>query len=257
MKIISKVKLAFIKLVFRIRSRSVVLCLHSIGDSGLNRQTFEQLIDLFVDLGYKFPDPSNIATMPSSKNVIFTFDDGYSDNIDIYESVLRKYNIKPVVFVVTDFIQGRISIDETKRFGLKPLVNITTEQILQYKDRVLFAYHTKSHDNLFEVQLEEYRASFSRDISKFRKLIGDSSPLLFAYPFGYLPKDRADFESILSNEGVNFAFTTRWGTVNTTKRFYINRVVVGDRDSVLKIVLKVSGVLDLYSRIKWRGAMYD
>ncbi|MEZ9584190.1 polysaccharide deacetylase family protein [Vibrio cyclitrophicus] len=239
----------------RFFGRNVVLCFHSIGSSGLSRERFCSLINALVEIGYSFPSPELVNEIKGRKNAIISFDDGYYDNLEITHSYLSKIDIKPIIFVVTELLND--NIDNNEIVGLKNIRHFTFEDAKRYKDIVHFAYHTSNHDDLSYLDMDEKSIEkFIQGHNDYLELASSESHL-FAYPFGYLPKNKTKFESLLESLSYKAAFTTKWGRLNSNENFYINRVVIGDNDSQLKAILKISGIFDWYARIKWRGSKYE
>ncbi|MBY5978953.1 polysaccharide deacetylase family protein [Ferrimonas balearica] len=245
------------ELALKLKKRSCVLCFHSIGDKGYDAERFKALILKLKALGYRFPDPALIASGQAGQGdgeVYITFDDGYADNLDVIEQFLKPQGIKPIVFVVTGLLDGEI--EDNAQAGLKAIPHFSYEACRAFRDDALFAYHTHRHDDLYQTSKAEIEPSLKHGFQRFRKELDFGQPIYFAYPFGYLPTEQAAFTELLTDLGVSHAFTTRWGKINPENPYFINRVVIGDNDSVARSLLKISGVLDGYARRKWSGERY-
>ena len=247
----------FSELLFKLKKRSCVLCFHSIGDKGFDAERFKTLILKLKALGYSFPDPALIATDQAGLNdgeIYITFDDGYADNLDIVENFLKPQGIKPIVFVVTGLLDGEI--ENRTLAGLKKIPCFSFEDCKAFKDDVIFSYHTHGHDDLYKIAVSDIEPSLIYGLKRFREELDFGQPLYFAYPFGYLPTEQAVFTGLMASLGVTHAFTTRWGKFNPGMSYFINRVVIGDNDSIARSLLKISGILDGYAKYKWSGEKY-
>src|SRR5262249_27992917 len=96
--------------------RVLVLCYHAIGDFGddpvlapysVSRDLFARHLDSLRKRDYNFISPDELAALlregvPVPKRaVLLTFDDGYSELLDIAREELAERGIKAVVFAVT------------------------------------------------------------------------------------------------------------------------------------------------------------
>ncbi|MDA5565377.1 polysaccharide deacetylase family protein [Cobetia sp. MMG027] len=239
-----------IKSYVRLFGRNVVLCFHSVSDKGLSKNSFIKLIELLEEVGYRFPDPNKSLFSENGKSAIITFDDGYRDNLEITNSFLCKKNIKPIIFVITKFLEG--SIKDNAKYGIKNINHMTIEEAEASKKIVHFGFHTHSHDDIAKQDVENIYTSFSNGMGGYEKLLNKNQARYFAYPFGHLPKEQQEFNKLLEEFKFDRAFTTRWGAINKSK-YRVNRVVIGDNDSPTKALLKISGLLDAYALIKWRS----
>ena len=105
------------------------------------------------------------------KPVILTFDDGYDDNYTQLFPLLKKYNIRATVFVVTNFV-GQPHY-------------LTQEQILEMAQSGLveFQSHTVYHPNLDEVSPDIQRIQLSQSKAWLARLL-HRIPTVLCYPAG-------------------------------------------------------------------------
>uniref|UniRef100_A0A7C4TJ10 Polysaccharide deacetylase family protein n=1 Tax=candidate division WWE3 bacterium TaxID=2053526 RepID=A0A7C4TJ10_UNCKA len=91
--------------------RVVVLCYHSISNDkslfSIDLQNFKKQIEILKKAGFEFITAKQLEgflyenkDLPS-KSVLITFDDGYSDMIDV-KNFLVEEGIKPILFVLSD-----------------------------------------------------------------------------------------------------------------------------------------------------------
>ena len=82
-----------------------------------------------------------------TKPILLTFDDAYADLVDNAFSVLKLYEFKATVFVVTKHIGKSSTWD--KSFGYPELPLMTREQILYWAhEGIEFGAHTLTHPDL-------------------------------------------------------------------------------------------------------------
>lgn len=139
---------------------------------------------------------------------------------------------------------------------MKAIPHFSFEACRAYRDDAVFAYHTHRHSDLYQISKAEIEPSLVHGFKRFLEELDFGQPIYFAYPFGFLPKESAAFTELLADLGVSHAFTTQWGKFNPENPYFINRVVIGDNDSITRSLLKVSGLLDGYARHKWSGERY-
>jgi peptidoglycan/xylan/chitin deacetylase (PgdA/CDA1 family) len=113
-----------------------VLNYHSISDVpigisilSVTTGNFDKQMKYLLDNGYT---PIHLNENPShySKPVVITFDDGYADNYFSAYPILKKYNIKATIFIITGTV-------DTPGY-------LTTEQI-KSMELISFQSHTVSH----------------------------------------------------------------------------------------------------------------
>ena len=61
------------------------------------------------------------GTMQARKPLLITFDDGYMDNYTDAFPILKKYSVPAIIFLATDFVDGKMWIWQVKRENITPL----------------------------------------------------------------------------------------------------------------------------------------
>ena len=229
-----------------------ILCLHSISEQGMDPSKFKNLVETLELIGFEFCLPSEIDG--KGNKIAITFDDGYKDNYTVASQYLESKKIKAAIFIVTDFVLDMI--EDKSKFGLKNLPSLDKadiEDLLNIGWEL--GFHTKSHINLYENSWDNIVSDFEEGHEEFVRLTGLSNNLIFAYPYGNLPINRAGFSDLLNEHNYAKSYTTRWGS-DFSKSNYIDRVVIGDKDNLYWSLLKISGFVDVYGRVKWRGERF-
>jgi len=111
-----------------------------------------------------------------------TFDDGYADNYSFAAPVLRKYDIRPVIFLAVGYI-GTPELLPRYRDGEKDRF-LNWDEVAELSSQgVVFGSHGLTHPRLTRISEEVAR----NEIGNSRKIIGeklDREVRFFCYPFG-------------------------------------------------------------------------
>lgn len=131
----------------------------------------EQLIYL-TENGYTpifFEDLKNISEI--EKPVLLTFDDGYKDNYTELFPLLKKYNVKATVFLITYWIGGEVYLntDEIAEMSASGLVS--------------FQSHSASHPDMSQISRDEQSAQMWSSKVTITRITG-KEPFVFCYPSG-------------------------------------------------------------------------
>jgi len=184
-------------------SRVPVLVYHNIGymngSFNVTPEVFESQIKELVKNGCYFTEPSEIdlffhnkKDLPE-KSIMITFDDGYRGVLQYALPVLKKYNIKATLFLITGYL-GNTSflnwdhVDELIDSGLFTLGS-HTHNLHYYEKFISFPVNTPA---LLRFKLKgETKSLYSKriieDLEKSKKLIETrykKEVICFAYPFG-------------------------------------------------------------------------
>ena len=172
---------------FRIPKRGIlVLLYHRVSDSptgtsldkfSISLKTFERQVYTLRKKGFLCAHPGNLDDIIigrlylKNRYVMFTFDDGYKDNLEAAR-ILRKYGYRGIFFISTAYIGSKLGgVDVLDEDGLKELCRM--EMFLGSHSH----YHkklTKLNDKDIYVQVKK-----SLEILSDYQVIKD-----FAYPFG-------------------------------------------------------------------------
>jgi len=163
---------------------------------------FESQMNYLVTHGYQTPDATTLvnffqsgAAIPA-KSVLISFDDGYDDFYTTAFPILKKYNLKSILFMPTGLVgnPGYLTWDQI--------------QEMQSSGLVLFANHSWSHKpmNAKDSEVEMEITTADRELSER----GLNNPKIFAYPYGSVGQYA---QKLLGRLGYSVAFTTHSGTV--------------------------------------------
>ena len=145
------------------------------------------------------------------KSIVLTFDDGYEDNYTDMFPILKKYNFKATIFVITS------SIDKDPN-------NMTSKQLLEMeKYGVDIESHTVNHENLKAISKDKQLETLVKSKKDLEKILNKQINF-FAYPFGGYNK--TSIESV-REAGYKMALSTdgRWCSKNNGI-FSLHRVYI-------------------------------
>ncbi|WP_432662259.1 polysaccharide deacetylase family protein [Wukongibacter baidiensis] len=166
-------------------------------------------------------------------SILITFDDGYKSNYTYAYPILKKYNFKASIFLITSLME-----DKTTTFNPNALQYLSWSEMKEMEKVFEYASHThdlhKLKDNKKSFVVVQPKEIVYDDLKKSKELLNTTS---LAYPYGQY--NRETFR-ILESLGIKMAFTTRSGTVKPgdnmlkLKRYPISPKI--DIDKFKKIV---------------------
>lgn len=171
-----------------------ILMYHRIGDENdrncLSPEDFEAEIKYLKDHNYKTITPDEFLThyekrgdLPK-KSIMLTFDDAYKDTFQVALPILKKYNMKAVVFPITNFLDKE---NNWEKMGKEKTSTMSVEDLkIWQKDGNAIGSHTKSHYFLTQIKEdtleEELRDSKDFIEEHFKDCIS------ICYPYGDVDK---------------------------------------------------------------------
>lgn len=154
-------------------------------DEGYTTITMDELYD-YVAHGKDLPD----------KPVLITFDDGYIDNYEHALPILKEYNMRATLFMITG------------AFGESRFVNV--EQLKEMQaNGIDIQSHTVNHKDLRNMSLEQARDELIGSKAVLEDRMGHPVRYI-AYPGGFANKD---IDRIAEESGYRMAFTVQAGNV--------------------------------------------
>lgn len=133
-----------------------------------NQYTFISFQELYDALNGEFDLPS--------KPILITMDDGYYSNYELVYPILKKYNLKASIFIVTDNIGKEIN---EKKY-------LTWEQCIEMQNSGLVEIfsHSKKHVFYNRFPGKEIYYDVKESYKNIEKFIGRKTIKVFAYPYG-------------------------------------------------------------------------
>ena len=154
------------------------------------------------------------------KTAALTFDDGYENVYTEAFPILKKYNFKATVFLITSPAEGHLTDEEIREMAASGLV--------------MFGSHTETHRDLTSLSDGEIMTELSASATKIEKLTGKKATAL-AYPYG------ASNEKVVAAEkkcGYKCAYTIT-DPVGGEDAFHLPRYTVW-RETKMDVFIKMT-----------------
>ena len=164
-------------------------------------------------------------------NIIIALDDGYRSWYSSGYPIFRKYNIKPLLFINSNFIGLREADAQLyckHKILTWPEVALTNSELFELHNfGATIGGHTEFHENLLKISnWEREEASIINDKAKIEKIIR-SDISCFAYPFGLYNRESI---SAVKKAEYEYAFTCIPGFLDDSSSNYeLNRNNIGLR----------------------------
>ena len=209
-----------------------VLC-QTLKSFGFETITFKDLLD-HIDYGRVLP----------RKSVIITSDDGFKDLYTNAFPILKKYNYKMTIFLVTDFVKetedSRVVnyFDIDRSVPMRPML-IWPEVREMYDYGCEFLSHSANHIRLGLADDEEFLSELIRSREDIESHLGNEV-LLFAWPY-----DNHSIEKIPLLPEAGYRGAVRyWGGIEDLNTININNIKRVEFNSYIPPT-DYSGYLDL------------
>lgn len=208
----------------------------------LSKDKFEEQLkylrdNKYVTITFKELKELSLEERKKKKYIILTFDDGYDDNYTILYPLLQKYNMKVVIYLVSDLNYNKWDMEE---LGEKRLNLLNEKQILEMRSSGLieFGGHTKNHVKLDLLSREDQRVEIKENKEYLEKLLGE--PIIsFAYPFGRFNEDSKE---IVKELGYDYGVATNKGDFFIETDLYeIRRIGIFSDGTFSKFKRRVTG----------------
>jgi peptidoglycan/xylan/chitin deacetylase (PgdA/CDA1 family) len=181
----------------------VVLCYHTfLGknfDTDFTPERFEKQIQDIRDLGYRYVSFEDILSnkVDGDNNILLTIDDGNHSMKRIYDSVLMKYGIKPIIFIypaITDHV----------------FFSVTTADLKDMMQKgATIGGHGYYHLFITQKLLKRDPQGFKNEIFKSKERLEAKLDIpidVFAYPFGAFSPVTIDY---LKQAGFKYSFSLK------------------------------------------------
>ena len=162
-------------------------------------QSFEENIKTFLENGYTIISMKELALAENgkmelpSKPIVITFDDGYYSNYEYIYPILKQYNVKASIFIVTDKIGQEI--DDIKYLGWEECLEMQNSGIVE------IGSHSKKHVFYDKRSVRELRDDVKESYKEIEKNLGKQDLKIFAYPYGAYTNETV---RTLKNNGIDF-----------------------------------------------------
>ena len=244
------------KLAYKNRKDLPVLMYHRVIDSEeekgtydtyVTKENFEEQMKYLKENNYASLTFKNIQNgeykkrfYKDKKYVIITFDDGYKDNLKNALPILKKYNMKMVLFLITGEKYNKWDADVDDREKEKRFDLMTDEEVRELisSGLVEIGGHTTVHLDMPNTDLKIIENDLKQSNEGLEKITG-YKPISFAYPWGNSTKN---VREVVRNSGYSFAVSTEEGSpCFSDDLFEIVRVGVYSKDNLEKFKERVSG----------------
>ena len=172
------------------------------------------------------------------KVVMITVDDGNKNNFTKMYPLLKKYDARANIFLVSNFI-NKCSM-QTKVDSY-----LSSEDINQMDPRIIeFGLHTYDHVNYNRLNKEEINADIIKCKQQLSEL-GIRYSSSFAYTYGAYPKKdlikRTELFEVLKSNNIELAFRigNRVNKIPLTNKFLIKRIDIRGTDSFFNFRTKI------------------
>lgn len=146
------------------------------------------------------------------KPVIIQFDDGYSSFYHLAYPILKKYNIKAEVYIVTDFTK------ETPFFnGNNEFLSWTQLREMENSQLVRTYLHGKSHDSVKQFSLERLYEDYNTAQQMIKNNLGER-PSYYVYPNGEYTLNTLQ---TIDRTGDNIQFIWFWNMTSAIKNYNV------------------------------------
>ena len=222
-----------------------VICYHSVSQNPLklsqyciSTDEFEADLEYFSNQGYSFLKPCEMWYAEGDKNIVITSDDGYEDFYTNVFPLLKKYNAKAAVYVISSMIDKS---DYLKSWQIKEmhdsgLVEIGNHTHIIHKREKSVLEKWYNDDVMFNEALYDIK----RCSQKIEQITGKPTESI-AYPYGLYTKKLND--TIRNTMGYTTSFSTEFGIVKSSNDYLspLKRIyrVLGDTPQKIENLINI------------------
>lgn len=203
----------------------------------ISPERFASQMEYLFGKGYQTISPDDLLefvkerkTFPG-KPVLITFDDGYKNNFIHAYPILKKYNFRATIFLVTQYLakkNGWSKGDEEM---------LSWEEIMEMKrEGFSFGSHTHTHSNLLELTQDKILSEIRDSKRMLEEKLGEAIRF-FAYPYG---KFNPQVKEMVKEAGYLGAFSTLPGKNGRNEDpFLLRRILIRGYDTKLAFILNL------------------
>lgn len=224
----------------------MVLNYHKIDDMDISLSIppieFEAQMKYLQDNNYHTITPDELyaalegeGELPENP-VLITFDDGYADNYENAYPILKKYDFKATIFVISDFV-GKMdhyfTWDEAREMS---------------KNGITIASHTVDHRAMTDLTDEQLKKELVESKKKIEKEM-DKTVDYIAYPTGTY---NLHIAQLVKDAGYKAAFTIKYGNVDMDSNIYaLERVPIFHTEDTHKSFLERVRYAPIFESFGW------
>ena len=160
-----------------------------------------------------------------NKPIVITFDDGYKDNYTNAYPILKEFNLKATIFVITN------TIDHEKDYLT------STEIKLMDSNNIRIESHTSSHEHLDQISYVDNVNTMKTSKIKLEKILNKKIDYI-AYPYGGYTSNTI---KAAKQSGYKLAFSTEFGLIDKNDNIYsLGRIFVNSNFSLEEFKVKLT-----------------
>ena len=218
----------------------------------VTEKQFELHLKILKFLGYEtitFKELNKIGLQNrfDKKYIILTVDDGYEDNYKILFPLLKKYNMKAVIFLVSGLKNNKWTMDNCGEKEFRLLNDTEVKEMLE-SGLIEFGGHTLTHLSFNKASDDEAEYEIREDKKLTEERLKEKI-ITFAYPFGHRKESTKE---IVKKNGYLFGVSTDTGSGIFTEDLYDIRRVAIDKTSLFDFFRKISPRYAQYKAKKYK-----
>lgn len=166
------------------------------NDLYISPQTFENQIITLLECGYTPIFASELtADMLPEKPVVITMDDGYMDNYELAFPILKKYNVKATIFIISSYMDE----EETGEFFSWSIAREMYESgVVELQSHTYDMHNGNGLAYEAGTNYDEWLTQLERDAELAEEIFLEKlgyAPTVLCCPFGKWNKDVSEFYS--------------------------------------------------------------
>lgn len=198
-----------------------ILCFHEVGSTKnryvVTKNNFQKIIAKIARTSNFISVDDLFNKNVQDSNVLITFDDGYKNLLEIVP-IIKKYNIKPIVFVLSDSKKANRKELDNK----SPLLSIKDIKYL-HANGFTIGSHSATHADLTKINNDQLVEEITKSKKQLEKDLGLKIDYL-AYPKG---KYNKQIINMVKKAGYKAAFSIEPGNVNiVNNKFILPRTII-------------------------------